>query len=688
LSSVTVDASCGIWYRRRVRATLASISAILVIACHSGAKLPPAPEAACTLPADRAARAQWIHDGVATAVASFEAAHVDGDDVRCPPADGSMAMTVHDVGDYALARLALGDDPHARARAESALRCLFSYQTFDAAGGPAQGQFPFHLGDAARLADNSTEFALSPVGAIADLGGLSPALSTGLVPRVEAGLDAIETHHVCPAYTNICWMQIAELLGLGRWLAAQPDPAVAAYGRARVASARARLDEWVRSTRQVGITEFDSPTYSEVDLEVMLLADRAAGDAATRASVRAALDDLWTDLAASTGPNGNLAGPLSRDYDFLTGDGGVEVSLYREGVRSALPSQAADLTKAVLLVDEAAADRYRPPAGALCLARRFPREVRSTFGAGVGRERTLFVAADFTLGSTSADYSTSRTSDQDQMIRAQVGTSPRTPAIAVIPDYLDHPGTKVQAGDFSKVTHLLMRPASAQAGRALLTLLDVDAGPPAYVDRHGAPLPLVDLATNVTFPATADQLALDGAPLDPSNDQVVSAHPTLTVRAGGGAVAVRVLDASGLECPRTDGSIEDRTAPELHVRPLAKRDRARDATARLAIYHTLAPPAHSAGCFARVALLVVGAECDGPRCVADLTDEVTRAATSIAWDPATGEWDVRASLAGTPTLHVRRRVGRDARVLAREVGGVAPSFPPLAVDGTAIRLAP
>src|SRR5262249_58450382 len=124
--------------------------------------------------------------------------------------------------------------------------------------------------------------------------------------------------------------------------------------------------------------------------------------AAPGAGVRAALDYVWTDLAANTSAGGSVAGPLSRDYDFLTGDGGVELSLYREGLRLALPSQAADLTKATLIVDEAAPDRYLPPAAALCMATTWPREVRSTFGpdaAATGRERTAYLTPDFTLGS-------------------------------------------------------------------------------------------------------------------------------------------------------------------------------------------------------------------------------------------------------------------------------------------------
>jgi hypothetical protein len=646
---------------------------------------------------DRSARVGWLRDSLAGAVSAFEQRWVSGGALVCPPNDGSVAATVHDFGDYALAKLALSGaaDPAASALAEASLGCLFSYQKFGSPSETDHGVFPFHLGDPPRPQDNPTEFALLPVGRLVTDFPLSASLANMLEPRIRAGLAAIEQHVVCPSYTNICWMQTAEMLALGRWLAARLDPAVAAEGRAFVASAQGRLDGWLAFTRGAGLTEFDSPTYSEVDLETMLVAFRAA-DHDARTKVRAALDYLWSDLAANSSARGILAGPLSRTYDFLTAQGGLTVSLYLERLRLSLPTQGADLTKAVLLLNEADAAGYRAPASALCLSALPEREVLSTYGADAGtsrRERYVYITPDFTLGSASADYGTSVGSDQDELLRAELGASSRIPVIAVIADYLDAPGTSVREGDFTKVTHLLMSPAAAQRREAMLALLRVEAKDPQYAGADGGTLPLRNLATNVTFPASADAIWLDGAPADLSRDQVVSARPTLAVQIGSGAVAMSVLEAGGLECPNADGSIGARSVPEVHVKPLAPSSSARDAVARLVVYHDLALPADTstlAKCFARASLLFLAQPCRSAGCLGDLTARA-RAASDAAvrrWDPATGDWDVTVTIDGGPMLRVHRGLGQNPQVLAREIDGTPLTFPPLSVNGIPISLGP
>src|SRR5207244_1457700 len=109
-------------------------------------------------------------------------------------------------------------------------------------------------------------------------------------------------------------------------------------------------------------------------------------------------------------------------------------------------------------------------------------------------------------------YGASLSSDQDQMLRAELASSSRTPAIAVIPDYLDAPGSVVKTGNFDKVTHLQMSPAAVQKDGAVLALLRVPAKDPGYSAADGGRLPLVNLASNVILPAQADEVLLDGAP--------------------------------------------------------------------------------------------------------------------------------------------------------------------------------
>jgi hypothetical protein len=167
----------------------------------------------------------------------------------------------------------------------------------------------------------------------------------------------------------------------------------------------------------------------------------------------------------------------------------------------------------------------------------------------------------------------------------------------------------------------------------------------------------------------------------------------LTVHAGTGALAVAVLDASGLDCAAADGTVRESGAAELHLLPLGAAASWHGALARLAIYHDRALPADTttlAPCFARAALLLVGDRCAQPGCAEALASRVRAAARSaqVGWTPATGEWDVRVRLDGGPELHVRRTVGAQPVVLAREVDGQPLVFAPLVINGAPVALGP
>jgi hypothetical protein len=587
-------------------------------------------------------------------------------------------------------------DRRAEALVETALRCLFTFQTLGSTGDRERGVFPFHYGNPPNPRDNPTEFALAPLAGLLLTDPLSATLRGELEPRLVAALEAVERHHVCPKYTNVCLMQIAEMLSIGGALDRSADPATHAFGQARVASGKALLDDWLAFTRGAGIAEFDSPTYYEVDLGALLLALRGSDDESVRIKVRGALDYLWSDLAANFFPGrSSLAGPHSRTYSFFAGQGAVALAYYLEGLRSQPPTPS-DMSAGVLLAAieflNAKGDLYRPSPQALCLSRAPEREVVSTFGpnggAG-GRQRYVFIVPDFALGSASADYGTNLESDQDEAIRAELASSPSTSAIVVLPDYLDSPGISVKSGDFNKVTHLLMSPAAAQKGGTLLALLRVAATDPRYKSRDGKPLPLVNLATNVVVPADADEILIGGRPVDGDRDMTLEARPTLVVRLGTGAIAVSVLEASGLECADPVAGIVERHEAALHFKPLERAGSDHGATARLAIYHEARLPGDLralSNCFARVALLFAGERCTGAGCARDLSDRVSEAnkAAKRFFDARTGDWDVRARVVGKPELHVHRIVGNDEKRLLREVDGQEMSFSPLRVNGHAI----
>jgi hypothetical protein len=607
---------------------------------------------------------------------------------------------VHDLGDYAFAKLVIeGDNAPARARADAALRCLFTFQRVGPVGDLLAGAFPFHYGDEINPQENPTEFALAPLAGLVGHRGLSAELKQELSPRVATALDAVERHPVCPRYTNICLLQIAEMLSLGALLEEAMDPQIREAGKARVASGKVRLNDWLAFTRKAGIAEYDSPTYAEVDVTALLLALRGSQDEGTRAGVRGALDFLWSDLAANYIPGrGGLAGPYSRTYDLVSGQGAVSVSYFAEGLRAEPPERGAlsggMLSPIVHLLEEQQ-PQYRPSLKTLCLSTEPEREMTSTFGSGGfgKRERYAYLTPELALGSVSADYGTSLDSNQDEPIWGVVGSSPRSAAITVLPDYLDSPGVQVKRGSFTKPTHLLMSPAAAQSKGTLLALLRVQAADPKYKDSKDVSLPLVNLATNILIPADADEMLVDGRPVDRGGDVALDAHSTLVVRTGTGAMAASIVDSGGLECPGADGVSFERHRPIVRLKRLDPGDATHGPTLRVVIYHeTELPkvPRALTGCFARAALLFAGERCETPGCAQGLAATVTAANKTAkrAYDARTGDWDVSIRVASGPELRVHRTVGGEGRILAREIDGHERVFSPFAVNGRAILLGP
>jgi hypothetical protein len=239
----------------------------------------------------------------------------------------------------------------------------------------------------------------------------------------------------------------------------------------------------------------------------------------------------------------------------------------------------------------------------------------------------------------------------------------------------------------------------AQSEGTLLALLRVSARDPKYVAPDGTPMALVNLATNVVFPAQPVELwingtsELDAAAPQVGADQVLPLPSTIVLRMGSGAVGVTLLDAGGLECPAADGSIQSMSSPVVHLKPLAAATSSQGATGRFVVYHATTLPTDTStltNCFARVALVMSATSCSTATCAADLGTALGSAAAAAAmtWNTTTGDWDVRAKVASGPELHVHRTLGSKAAVLAREVDGVAVAFAPLEVNGTPVLLGP
>jgi hypothetical protein len=603
---------------------------------------------------------------------------------------------IADFTSYALAKMVLAapNDASAAAAAEQMVRCAFSFQFFGADAGANEGVFPFHIGGPPNFGDNGIEFALEDLGPLLlDYGArFSPTLASYLAPRIQAAADVIvQKHNVCSAYTNICLTQTFELMALGRWFSQSTDATLQAYGQTLLQASASKMSTWTSFTTQNGLFEFDSPTYYNLDLQALGLGRRYAPDASSAATFALPLAYLWADIAANTFfPRGSLGGPHSRSYDFISGQGAVEAPMYLAGLRNT--PGGGGVTEARNLLVFTGPSAYSVPAASLCAASAPTREVRSTWiktSTDLGHERYAYYTPDYAIGSTSADYGND-TNDQDMLLTAELASGPASAIISVLPDYLDAPATAVGEGDFTKVTHLPLAPAAAQKGGAMLSLLRIPAKDPGYVDKNMMPIPVVNLSTNVIFPAQADELLLNGMPANLTADTPVASLPTVTARVGTGAVAVAVIAASGLECPDATGTIVDLAPPQIHFKPYQPTTGTSNPppVMRLAIYHATTLPADTSTCFARVTLLWVADHCAGSGCAAALSSVVAKAAAgaSTMWDPKTQAWSAEVSAASSagpgPTLLVSRTVSPAS--LTRKVDGQDMTFAPLSVNGVSV----
>jgi hypothetical protein len=626
-------------------------------------------------------------------VTGFEHSHASGTTITCP-ALGSSSEGTYDFGNYAWIKLARGTDANGTALALSALKCMFTFQDLTT-GSPTYGVFRAHVNNSPNIADNSTESALVSVGWILADGLLPESSISGLVPGIEAALNAIDGHEECPNYTNICFVQQAVRLSIGAGFSASSDSAVAADGKMRTSKAMTELDNWAATVKQGGIVEFDSPTYAEDDLEDLLLAHEGAkllGTPAAIARVTGMLDYLWSDFAANAlSSRGTLMPPYSRTYDFAAGQGSLAYALWLEGLG---PSPSATLYFAVgSWLATGGTGGYRPPATSFCWSSASPRVMTSEWQGNGRTQRTryAYIAPDFSLGSATGIFPVNGYIDPDMLVAGALPGGPTVPFLSVLPDWLNAPFAPITSGDFTKVTHLTLDPASVQDEGALLVLARVNAADPGYPAAGGGTVPLVNLTTNLILPAMVDGVLVNGASIDPTKSGTAAFPPLVVAQNQGGVMGMGIIDASGLDCVGSSGAITEMGTPHVDVLPLPVTGA--QPAVRLAIRHLDAPPADTstlAKCFVRVALLMVGRHCDGTGCGASLSSDMQTAVKggTSSFDPSTGTWSVTVQAPGGATLKVSRPTAVAGTVTSAQVNGVTPSWVPLSINGVQVPLSP
>lgn len=586
-----------------------------------------------------AAHAGDLRQGLADSVSRLEARLGDPD----------PQPSIRDLPNAALAKLALGGDPRG---AERLLRFCFQQQNMDPNSG-TYGEVPWQVGHPEISDKNAIEFTMQAVGPILLQYGdkLSEPFKQELLGHVHAAFAAMRRHKVPVSYTNIFLMKTVNMILSGE---AAGDAQAAADGYAQ-------LDEWIDYTRRAGIHEFDSPTYYATDLNSLVLAYRYAARPEARAKFKSILDYFWKDIAANYFPGRqNLSGPHSRDYDFLTGHGGLEFYLQTAGLRQTPPPQSVDLEKIAVLINESKGG-YHPDPAILALAKIPERVVLQTFELQPGTDRYNYITPDFSIGSSSANYNA-----QDKPIKIELAAPKELPEITVVPDIFDNPYGKLKVKDRSghnKPHHVPLSPTAVQEKGTLLVLLDLD--PAKEKD-------IASFATNVILPAKADLLVIDGAPVSVRHpvEEAAAVGSVLGVREGSAAVAIRVFHADACGGQK----------PLLALK--ADREGLKYDAARYVVYHyrgasQILPERHI-----RIGLLFLAARCAS---AAEFSTLLARAKAARIEESADAHtWTVKAR-AGDTTLEASRNLDK-RQILYRRVNGQDVKFLPLAVNGEAIRL--
>ncbi|MBV9864847.1 MAG: hypothetical protein JO316_05825 [Abitibacteriaceae bacterium] len=578
--------------------------------------------------AERELRLAHIRAGIQTSLRAFEK------QLSKPDA----TPTTRDLTNAALAKLILGEDARA---AEQLVLQAYAQQDLDPHS-PRYGALPWQIGNPQIQDENANMFGSQAIGPmLVEYGNrLSPNFKQAMIPHIQGICAAMQRRNFrTPSYTNIFLMRAVNMMLLGEVIG---DKQVADDGYTQ-------FDQWLAYTRQNGIHEFDSPTYYGVDLNCLGLGYRYAARPEAHAKFRAALDYFWSDIAANFfAPNGSLAGPHSRNYDFLRSSGGLDLYLYVAGLRNTQNTSKLDFEKTFLLVNLSGDKGYHPDAQVLSLSTLPERTVLQKWETAPGAVRYNYITPDFAIGSTSANYGA-----QDKLLTVELASPKNLPVISVVPDSFDEPYGKLKTPDRSghnKPTHLPLSPVAVQAKGTLLALLDLDASKaPDFRGETGT------LATNVLLPLQADAITVDGVAVLPQTITEHTAHlnSVLGLRAGKTGVAIRIFRADG--CARQEPTFTlktDQAGVQAEV-------------TRYVVYHYRGPAQKLKEEHLRVGLLMLAAHCDNDNDFQQLLQTVQNAHIEEQDDQTT--WRVTAQI-GNLSLAAARDLAHRT-LLYRRING-------------------
>ena len=307
---------------------------------------------------------------------------------------------VHDPRDslwYALCLLLDGGER--AALAEEIIAAVLSAQERNPRS-PRRGNFRWFYEDETVEDLNAAEFVLERlVHILLRCGGrLSAGCRSAIEESMRLAFEEVERLDVHWTYANIYLLEVHNCLLGGRLL-----------GDSRlVARGRRRLEEWAARTKAAGAPhEFNSPTYSAVQIVALAALAQFAPDAAVRDLALEMEAFLWRHVAARFhAPTLQLAGPHSRAYrrDVTGGVGFLKVLLYKllgeERLLAPTPYYSGPGREGDIVV--ALTDFHCPPDALALLKEAGEREVRDT--PANGQEAVTFITPEFALGTMAAPY--------------------------------------------------------------------------------------------------------------------------------------------------------------------------------------------------------------------------------------------------------------------------------------------
>ena len=546
-----------------------------------------------------------------------------------------------DLNAGALIAVVVDNDPKT---AEVFLRRSYATQDMDPHS-HGYGQLKWVVTDARVTDFNAIEFGSLPMGPLLlkYRDRLSPEFLEWLKPHLKASLAALKQHRVTTSYTNICIMNAVNLMLMGQ---ATDDSAAIAEGEHRI-------DDWIAFTQKNGIGEFDSPTYYGTDLNSLTIGMHYVASDSERQKLATILHYFWTDIAANYfAPAQKLAGPYSRDYDFLFGAGDLDTWLASIGLApvSVLSTVGPD---GMLLLDNLTSHSYTPPADVFALAKSGPREVQSSWMPGAVGNRWDWQGNSVAMGSTSGSHG-----EQDKLFAATFAGARDVPQVIVDVDVHDSPYGLYRQRDKNnhpKPIHLASNLGSVQSGGLALLTLDID---PSKL-----PDDVKGITTNFVLPSEGS-VCVNGNLFDSpqENQTALDAKSVVTISRGGATVAIRLLRAEGINHAKDAYSlVADSEGLTHHAMKL-----------RLVNLEAGAKPSSD---HIRVAFLVGAADDVKPDKLIHLLS-----AAMVRDDVSAGTWDVSATMPGK-SLEVIRSLTDRADIIGQKIDGKEVTAQLLSVNG-------